>query len=121
MTRSRAVRLTFVELLAPVVVIACSPSCSAVTNSRSELAADCSAKDENACLSLGYMMLKGQDGRRSPQGALEQFERACALGNSIGCKKAGDLWKSGEAGFANPRKAEMYYLMARELDTPGKR
>ena len=93
----------------------CLSSC--IGHTRQELAAGCrDNNDSYDCLDLGYMLLRGQDGRKNPQEALEYFVRSCELGNSIGCKKAGKIWESGATGFKNPRKAEMYYRMAKELD-----
>ena len=87
-----------------------------IGHTRDQLAVGCQQGRHNDCLTLGFMTLKGQDGRKDPQEALKYFLRSCELGNSIGCKRAGDMWKSGVLGYENPRKAEMYYRMAKELE-----
>jgi TPR repeat protein len=97
-----------------VAVVFSSSSC--LGHAREKLALGCAQENGNDCLTLGFMLLKGQDGRKNPQEALKYFVRSCELGNSIGCKKAGDLWDSGVNGFDNPRKAQMYYRMAKELE-----
>ena len=91
----------------------CPPCC--VGRYREALAVQCDKGKIHDCLALGYMLVRGQDGHEDPARALEYFVRSCELGNSIGCKKAGEIWKSGAIGFKNLQKAEMYFRMAQEL------
>lgn len=74
-----------------IIILICASSCATFTHSRKELADKCSANDANACVLLGYMLLKGQDGRKDDLEAVERFARACALGNSIGCNEANEI------------------------------
>ena len=65
-----------VRRLVPVAAaVVCAASCSAFTHTRTELGPGCAAGDADAddCLSLGYMLLKGQGGRPDPRAALERF------------------------------------------------
>jgi hypothetical protein len=110
--RSGGARLPFLLLLMSVAL----RMSSCIGHTRQQLALGCEQENSNDCLTLGFMLLKGQDGRKNPRKALETFVRSCELGNSIGCKKAGDVWEDGVLGYKNPRKAEMYHRMAKELD-----
>jgi len=87
-----------------------------IGRTRDRLSVGCQRGEHNDCLTLGLMALKGQDGRKDPQKALKNLVRSCELGNSIGCKRAGDMWENGVLGCKDPRKAEMYHQMARELE-----
>jgi TPR repeat protein len=103
-------------VMAVAVAGGCTASCSAFTHTRAELGPGCASGDADDCLSLGYMLLKGQDGRPDSPGALRRFERSCALGNSIGCSKAAEIWESGAVGPADPAKAAVYRDLSREID-----
>jgi TPR repeat protein len=111
--RSRSGRR--VHGLVPVAAaVACAASCVTFTHTRAELGPGCAAGDADDCLSLGTMLRKGQGGGSDLRAALDKLERACALGNSIGCDEAADMYELGEAGHA--AKAEAYRRRARELD-----
>jgi TPR repeat protein len=116
MTKLTQIERRVCRLIPVAAAVVCAASCVAFTHTRAELGPGCAAGDADDCLSLGYMLRRGQGGRPNPRAALERFERSCALGNSIGCDEAADILELGDVGPPYAMKAAVYRRRARELD-----